>query len=114
MDNKIKTWLWDISKAIENIENFLPEKRVFTEFQKDLKTKYAVERNITIIGEAMNRILSVDENIPITSARKIVDTRNQFIHNYGKIDDDKVWNIVINHLPTLKTEIEKLLSENNT
>ena len=34
------------------------------------------ERNIEIIGEAMNRILRIDESITITNARKIVDAHS--------------------------------------
>jgi uncharacterized protein with HEPN domain len=116
MDNKIDinvlTWLEDISVAIENIENFLPEKRVFKDYQKDLKTKFAVERNIEIVGEAMSRILKIYEEIPITDARKIVNTRNWVIHGYEKILDETIWSIVINHLPTLKAEVKKLIAEN--
>lgn len=53
MQEELQVWLEDIEKAILEIEGFLPESRNFLEFQKDLKTKRAVERNIEIIGEAM-------------------------------------------------------------
>lgn len=46
MTEEIKSWLIDIERAMEEIEMFLPEKRDFREFQKDLKTKRAIERNI--------------------------------------------------------------------
>jgi uncharacterized protein with HEPN domain len=53
MDNEIKTWLYDILNAIAEIESFLGDSaKVFTQYQKDLRTKRAVERNIEIIGEA--------------------------------------------------------------
>ena len=110
-DNDIKVWLYDISVAISNIEDFLPEQRIFLEFQKDLKTKMAVQRCVEIIGEAMSRILKVNPEISITSARKIVNVRNTVIHGYDKIDDETIWNIVINHLPILKSEVEKLLKQ---
>lgn len=57
MQDEIKVWLKDILKAIEEIEEFLPSPRNFSTFQKDLKTKRAIERNIEILGEAMSRIL---------------------------------------------------------
>jgi uncharacterized protein with HEPN domain len=56
MDNKLNAWLEDILRSIDEIFDFLPEKKDFYEFKKDLKTKKAVERNIEIIGEAVNRI----------------------------------------------------------
>jgi len=45
MDREIKTWLYDISKAIGEIEQFLPQDyKIFEIYQNDLKTKRAVER----------------------------------------------------------------------
>ena len=84
---------------------------MFAEYQNDLKTKRAIERNIEIIGEAMSRILVKSQNIALTNARKIVDTRNRIIHGYDSVSDEMIWSIVINHLPILKQEVEKLLNE---
>ncbi len=36
MDLEIKTWLQDIDRSIDEIYSFLPAKRDFFEFQKDL------------------------------------------------------------------------------
>jgi len=59
MDVEIKTWLYDILNAINEIESFFADRsKDFNTYQNDLRTKRAVERNIEIIGEAMNRILS--------------------------------------------------------
>lgn len=58
MDYKVNAWFEDILRSIDEIFEFLPEKKDFFEFQKDIKTKRAVERNIEIIGEAVNRITS--------------------------------------------------------
>ncbi|GHT24222.1 hypothetical protein FACS189430_08770 [Bacteroidia bacterium] len=51
----VRICLQDIEQSISEIWSFLPEQRNFFEFQKDLKARKAVERNIEIIGEAMNR-----------------------------------------------------------
>ena len=72
MDMECKSWLYDISKAIEEIESFLTSNEDEASFEKDLKKKRAVERNIEIIGEAMNRILHKDAAIEFSNARKIV------------------------------------------
>ena len=94
MDNEVKTWLKDIEQAIIEINSFIPEIKNFKDFQKDLKTKRAVERNIAIIGEAMSRILKVDANIKISHTRKIVDTRNRIIHGYDSVSEDILWGIM--------------------
>lgn len=111
MENKIKVWLADIKQAIVEINQFLPEKRDFFQFQQDIKTKKAVERNIEIIGEAVNRILTQSPEIKITNAKKIVATRNRVIHNYDSISQDIIWTIVTRDLPLLEKEIDSLLEQ---
>lgn len=111
MELESKTWLQDINRSIEEIYSFLPSKRNFFEFQNDLKTKKAVERNLEIIGEAINRILKEKPNIKITDSRKIVDTRNRIIHGYDSVTEDVIWLIVIKYLPVLKKEVEELLQQ---
>jgi uncharacterized protein with HEPN domain len=56
MHPDIKVWLKDIQLSINEIYEFLPLPSNYVLFQKDLKTRKAVERNIEIIGEAMRRI----------------------------------------------------------
>lgn len=108
MDNKINAWLEDILRSIDEIYDFLPEKRDFFEFQKDLKTKKAVERNIEIIGEAINRLTNYkNSNIEIDNARQIIGTRNRIAHEYDNISDEVIWTIIIRELPRLKDEITK-------
>jgi uncharacterized protein with HEPN domain len=70
MEKEIKVWLSDIKQAINEINEFLPDKRNFQELRTDLKAKRAVERNIEIIGEAMKRILTHAPQITISSSRK--------------------------------------------
>jgi len=111
MEKELQTWLEDIKQAIDEIEAFLPERRDFFEFKKDLKTRKAIERNIEIIGEAVKRILKVNAEIKITNARKIVDTRNRIIHGYDMVSEDIIWAIVTNDLKELRHEIVNLLDE---
>lgn len=110
MNIEVKTWLYDILNAIHEIESFLADRpKDFSLYQKDIKTKRAVERNIEIIGEAMNRILASNAEIVLSNSRKIVDTRNRIIHGYDTVSDEIIWSIAIKHLPILKAEIEQLL-----
>ena len=113
MKEEILVWLEDILKAIVEINEFLPADRQFSSFQKDLKTKRAVERNIEIIGEAMSRILKIKPDILISDSRKIVDTRNRIIHGYDTVSEEVIWLIVIKYLPILYQEIQQLIFESN-
>ena len=109
MHHEIRVWLKDIELSIKEIHEFLPSERDYLHFQKDLKTRKAIERNIEIIGEALKRILEVEPDIQISDSRKIVDTRNRIIHGYDKISEDVIWLIVTRHLPILEKEVEILL-----
>lgn len=70
MENDINIWLEDSNLVIEEIKLFLPSEKNYFEFQKDLKGKRVIERNLEIIGEAVNRILKVKVDFPISNARK--------------------------------------------
>lgn len=62
-----------------------------------------------IIGEAVNRILHKQPDIPIKNAKSIVGLRNQIIHSYDNISDENIWAIINKHIPLLKIEINKLI-----
>ena len=84
----------------------------FFVYKNDLKTKKAVERNIEIIGEAINRILKYkDCTIKINNAQKIIGTRNRIAHEYDAISDKIIWTIIIRELPKLKEEVNKLMKK---
>jgi uncharacterized protein with HEPN domain len=110
MDSQIRTWLFDILQSIEEIESYFTNRpKIFEEYLKDIRTKRAVERNLEIIGGAVNRIRKSESLQIILNADKIVATRNRIIHGYDKISDELIWSILINHIPKLKQEIEELL-----
>lgn len=112
MDRKLRKYLFDIQASIAEIDSFMeghPQK--YAEFQSDTLLRRGIERNMEIMGEAMNQVLKLDPEIPITSARKVVDTRNYIIHSYDTIMPEILWGIVVNHLPLLKKEVDALLEE---
>lgn len=108
-------YLNDILESIEQIESYfntLP--RRFDVYCNTPMMQRAIQMNISIIGEATNKLLKIAPDIPITKARKIVDTSNYMIHGYDSVSHDMVWSIVINHLPLLKSEVLKIISEIET
>lgn len=66
--------------------------------------------NISIIGEATNRILKIDPTIMISNAKQIVGTRNYLIHGYDSLRQEMIWAKVVNDLPKLKQEAFSLLN----
>ena len=110
MDERVEKWLFDIRIAIDEINGYFEDgTRNFFLFQKNQMLKKAVERNLEIIGEAMNRILAKAPDIPIGDARKIVNLRNHVIHSYDTISDENIWAIIVKHLPALKKDVDKLI-----
>ena len=109
MDNHIKALLFDILNSINEINEYIADNRTYDNYCNNKILQRAIERNLEIIGEAINRILKIDENIPIQDVKKIIDTRNKIIHGYNQVDNIIIWGIVIKHLPILKSEVEKLL-----
>ena len=73
----------------------------------------AVERNFEIIGEALNRLGRKDaqtlEQIP--DHAQIIAFRNILIHGYDAIDDRRVWDAIVNSLPTLLRTVEGHLAD---
>lgn len=91
------------------IETQIGQPKVFAAYKANHLLKAAVERKIEIIGEALNKASRLESHIASTNKEKIISTRNRIIHGYDAVDDNMIWEIVVNHLPLLKTEVEKLL-----
>ena len=110
MTEKAKKYLSDILQAIELINEFSTEVPSFSAYQKDLKSKSAIERQLGIIGEAVNQFRK-EEEIALSHARQMVDFRNRLIHSYDNVDDSIVWVIVKKYLPPLRDEISAYLGD---
>jgi uncharacterized protein with HEPN domain len=110
MTEKQLKLLYDIKLSIDDIESYFEtESKTFENYKKNSLLKRAIERNLEIIGEAINRILKEDPYFPIDNARRIIGLRNQIIHGYDSVSDENIWAIISLHLPKLKSEIEILI-----
>lgn len=113
MESKTAKWLSDILEAIEEINDFISKNQIhsFSKYQKNKMLKRAVERNLEIIGEAVNRIKQNDRLTleKIEHARSIIALRNHVIHAYDSTSDENIWSILIKHLPNLEVEVKNLL-----
>ena len=111
MPHKIEKYLYDIKESIDSIDEYLGDKRDFFEYKRNKLLRRGVERELEIIGEAINRILEINPDIEISEARRIVDLRNWVIHGYDKVDDTIIWGIISRDLPQLKKQVDKLLTK---
>lgn len=107
MQEKALKYLSDILQAIELIEDFTQSVLSFDEYVRDLKTQSAVERQLGIIGEAVNKFDLLEPDNSLMNARKIVGFRNRLIHAYDAIDPSMIWAILKNHLLPLREEVNR-------
>jgi uncharacterized protein with HEPN domain len=112
MDRKIKTYLFDILKSIEELEDFFKgtEITIDTLLAEVVRTR-AVERDLEIIGEAIKKILKIEPAFPISNSRQIIATRNFIAHEYGTISYENIVEVLKTHLPILKGEVQELISK---
>lgn len=69
-------------------------------------------RSIQIIGEAAAKLTrEYQEKHPDDPWTNIVAMRNRLIHAYFDIDLDRVWDTVMDDLPPLVAELEKIISQ---
>ena len=110
MNEKILKWLYDIKDAIEEIESYFEDfPKTFEQYKSNVILKRAVERDLEIIGEAINRILKEESDFTIDNARKIVGLRNYIVHAYDNISDENIWAILRKYVPVLHKEVMLLI-----
>ena len=112
MDEYIAVYLYDVKRAIEEVETYFVDYPMrYDVFEKDFLRRSAVERKAEIMGEAINRILKIQPDFPLPNARAVIDTRNRIIHGYDSVKPEFLWGLIIRHIPALKKDIERLIIE---
>jgi uncharacterized protein with HEPN domain len=110
MPPKTKSILFDIVHAGLGIMTFVDGKTL-ADYQNDLMLRSAVERQFTIIGEAMTRLRKHEPSLiaRISEFEGVIRFRNVLVHGYDQIDDDTTWKIIQEKLPILVREVESLM-----
>ena len=106
-----KKLLIDITTAIDSINDYLGGKRDFEEYKKNKMQRRAVERELEIIGEAMNNFLKLAPSVQLSYTRTVVDLRNKIIHAYDNVNNTIIWRILTTDLPMLQQEVAQLLTD---
>ena len=84
----------------------------FEEFAGDVKTQDSVTRRLEIIGEAAKGIPEeLRSKYPSVPWRDITGARDVLVHEYFRIDLEMAWDMVHDDLPTLETEVRRILEE---
>ncbi len=111
MPRQYEIYLRDILKALEKVQSYVEDRDKNT-FSDDNLRVDAVLHNLIIIGEAAKHIPdNIRDKINAIEWRKIAGFRDIAVHQYFKVNIDIVWDIIQNHLPVLKQQIENFLNE---
>lgn len=101
--------LRDIQEAIANIQKYTDQGREVFDENELIQTW--VIRHLEIIGEAVSAIpQDFRKRYPEVSWKQANGVRNILIHLYFKVDHDTIWAIVEHDLPSLKTNIDAILT----
>jgi uncharacterized protein with HEPN domain len=112
MQRDLAVYLIDIQQCLEELEVFVKDKAL-SDYQHEPMLRRAIEREFTIIGEIMRRILHhfPETAARIEDARKIANFRNVIVHEYNLLDDVELWNNATVSAPILKLQIDHWLAE---
>jgi uncharacterized protein with HEPN domain len=104
--------LYDMQQACRLMAEFIAGK-TFSDYSVDALLRSAVERQLTIVGEALNRLNKIEPAAAssITDARQIIAFRNILVHGYDIVKDEVVWGILETDLPTLTRDVDTLLEQ---
>jgi uncharacterized protein with HEPN domain len=107
----LPVWLEDMLITIQQIEGMTAVANNYQEYIQNQMLVLATERGLEIIAEALKNADKQEPQLPISNKRKIINLKNIINHFYFEIDNENIWKILKNDLPTLKEEIIKILDD---
>jgi uncharacterized protein with HEPN domain len=108
MSELVRPALRAILDAIDGIQTATAGKSLH-DFSAEWLLRHGVQRGIEIISEAARRIppelRATQPNVPWT---QIMGIGNVLRHEYHRVSDIVVWNVVQNYLPSLMSAVEAI------
>ena len=107
-----KKHLEDARQAAELVLQFIRNKTI-ADYRSDPMLRSSVERQLSVVGEALNRLSRSDATAAarIAERRQIIAFRNVLVHEYDIVDEVVVWDIAHYKLPRLLGDVQTLLHE---
>ena len=112
MPRDVRLFLHEVREACDDVLRYAAD-RTLEDYLNDRQMRHAIERNLMIIGEALNQARRIDETIGerLPDLRGIVDFRNILIHGYYTVKHDIVWANIQREVGPLCETVECLLRE---
>ena len=81
-------------------------------FEADMRTYYAVMKNIEIVGEAAYMLTKEFKDAHPQTVWPVVEgMRHILVHGYASINANTLFDTAVNGIPELRNQIEQYLSE---
>jgi uncharacterized protein with HEPN domain len=110
-EEKDAALLWDMLQAAIEIVQFV-EGVKYSDFESNKMLRYAIERQVLVIGEAAKKVSDVFKSsypqIPWTA---IVGQRNVLAHEYGEVLIERIWRVTTVFVPELIKLLTPLVPE---
>ena len=106
-------WKPILERILENINNIdtLLETTTEESFLASLKDFNAICLELIQIGERVNQIPeSIYEEYPEIPWHELYGLRNRIVHGYDKVKKSIIWATIVQDIPKIKQEIQKILS----
>lgn len=110
MQRDPRAYLWDVCESAAAIAGFV-EGADLESYRSSAMMRSAVERQLEIIGEALNQLSQVAPDLAdkLPDRREAIGLRNVRIHGYAVIDDATIWQTVQRDIPRLRQHAAALL-----
>ncbi len=103
--------LWDMLDAAKRAKELIVGVS-FAGLMDDIRTRYALERALEIIGEAARRVSpELQARHPEIPWKGIIGFRNVLAHEYGEIDYRRLYTVATQGIPALISALQKMLGK---
>jgi uncharacterized protein with HEPN domain len=103
----VQKYIFDVMEAINNLESFTAN--ITLDRLEEIELKWAVERGISIIGEALFKANKIEKDLAISNLKNIIGMRHIVIHDYDMIEVERLFITIKKYIPILKEEVAKIL-----
>lgn len=110
MQPETRKYLYDVCRACESLLEFIRDKSL-DDYNADLLLRSGVERQLMIVGEALNQAEKIAPDLPqtISNIRQIINLRNVIVHGYATVENETIWGIVQEDVLSLHQQVKSLL-----
>ena len=110
-EDRDRAYLWDMRDFARQAHK-LVRRVTFDRLSKDAMRRLALERSLELLGEAARRVgEDVRRAYPRIEWRALIGQRNVLAHDYGEIDQRRLYDSARVKVPLLLADLDRILGE---